>query len=682
VSAQYVSTSAVGTPEQAGNSETIAGLAIEAILPRIDGQPVPKAGYFLSVNDRPISSKRGTGKKLVFIVKKHINEHTNSKQCALNMLLCIKVRCHPSKYDPNISPLKDEVMLVDEPAVLSLLDDLCKRLYQGDSETVVPATPSESAIRSRAALETADEESKMAESVSKEHHTSGPRPTPREEDNAGDCSFERKAVRTLMKVDMLRTTSDATDAACEEDVIWMDVSRRPSPSKSGSEPEKRLGLTQMGASVLSQDMQRYFKPRQPAQGLQFEIAEDETAIPETHDDRLSTPQIRRATRRPLRRLTEADLNEHREEEQQEIQSEYESSAGADQETDSPLRSVPRVDNLDNRDRLDHLDMLRGSNDGNVANRYELPMTHSPRVSDALQTPPWSGSARRLRDARSAFHHPSGSDRRRERLQHEQLNLRPRAARGLGEHLSLFSPQASNVRSPFRPHTRHSDPAPRSHHPDAGDSSSTRNSRDDEAQAAESLPDTNISPLRFAAQESEVQQGHRSRAAQLRLMQTPAPQPEESPDTFHYATCERLEVVEARRLGETASPGVDRKSHASLSEDPRRYFIKRQRSMMRSGRFLRLPSKGLPLESVGDGTHQLVAVLNAQAALLSPTHCREAGDNDDKGLMSRLEANGELDTIDERLRGIIHPWITARYPDAEVTYVLRSVVKGKGISCDQ
>ena len=58
-----------------------------------------------------------------------------------------------------------------------------------------------------------------------------------------------------------------------------------------------------------------------------------------------------------------------------------------------------------------------------------------------------------------------------------------------------------------------------------------------------------------------------------------------------------------------------------------------------------------------------------------------GDSEDEDLMGRLEAYGELDAIDERLRGVVEPWVTSTHPNAEVTYALRSVVKGKGISSD-
>ncbi|KAI0483062.1 hypothetical protein GGR56DRAFT_222716 [Xylariaceae sp. FL0804] len=106
---------------------------LEAFMVKRDADraKMPKHRYF-SVDGRPISSKRGIGKKLLAIYLGHINGLTLSAATStLNggCFIRLNVKCPVGSYDVNIEPSKDDVLFADEALVLRAFEGICKDMY-------------------------------------------------------------------------------------------------------------------------------------------------------------------------------------------------------------------------------------------------------------------------------------------------------------------------------------------------------------------------------------------------------------------------------------------------------------------------------------------------------------------------------------------------------------------------
>ncbi|KPM36110.1 hypothetical protein AK830_g10473 [Neonectria ditissima] len=114
---------------------------LSALLPRNDGQLREITGkrQFISVDSRPILSSRGTGKKIVTMFKKELALALDSGELLTslsNPFMQLSIDCNPGSYDPNVSPLKDEVMFKDEQGLLDSFQALCARVYKPGGSSV------------------------------------------------------------------------------------------------------------------------------------------------------------------------------------------------------------------------------------------------------------------------------------------------------------------------------------------------------------------------------------------------------------------------------------------------------------------------------------------------------------------------------------------------------------------
>ncbi|ROW10996.1 hypothetical protein VMCG_01057 [Cytospora schulzeri] len=108
-------------------------LAIEAILPKPDADLSRLSkGPFLSIDSRPITTLRGTGRNLINIFRtqfKKLRRLDDVPKALNDTFLRVNIKCSPGAYDPNIEPSKDQVIFANESQVTNLFKCLCTDVY-------------------------------------------------------------------------------------------------------------------------------------------------------------------------------------------------------------------------------------------------------------------------------------------------------------------------------------------------------------------------------------------------------------------------------------------------------------------------------------------------------------------------------------------------------------------------
>ncbi|KAJ4223966.1 hypothetical protein NW759_005636 [Fusarium solani] len=365
-------------------------IVLTAFLPSrgSEAKIVKGKGAFISVDSRPISSSTGTGKKIVAIFKASISRtlaSTKDLRSLPSPFMQLSIRCQPGSYDPNVSPLKDEVLFKDEPAILNCFQALCDKVYGGkDSVTTGMASGREEQRNVRITRQMQREASLPQTSVTP--RGSGEKPTgvncqgntqgsstmngldpvkalndklervlgfssnnsqggnaaspvaargsrslstarPAYRNEAADTEEPRTVsatMRTKAVVNLSRNDSNSSDLGGTEGLIPVQLARRHAASSRRQEsPPIRF----------SEDIGRYFRPKRHEP---IEIATDETAtLEKMQEEHVSNPntvtgrlEIRRP---PLMELTESDLNTPREEEEEDEEGE---------EDDEPVIELP------------------------------------------------------------------------------------------------------------------------------------------------------------------------------------------------------------------------------------------------------------------------------------------------------------------------------------------------------
>ncbi|KAK0392300.1 hypothetical protein NLU13_1796 [Sarocladium strictum] len=629
VASEYV---AISTPRRCSavrthttRADSIGHVSIEAILPKNTCLGTPRKGRFLFVNNRPISATRGLGKKLVSIVKKHFQHLKHTARFASNMLIVIAITCDRSMCDPNVSPQKDEIMLGDDFTILDCLESLCRELYSGDHADA-PYSPEislPSAGKShvpRPDIETAPADGgdpgETWRPLSTTSALESPIMSDTKPETVVESEFESMPVRTIMSVNMARTSSNVTDAAAEVDMITICVPKQPNPSAPTTPSrDNELALTRMGASLLSQDIERYFKPRKDNQ---FVIAEDETATCTSPDLCQDAVSRRLSDRHPLHNLTESALNTHHDSEMQ------------------------------NEDSGDDVDVEHDT----VSLLFEPARTARVPLP-ALRTPPASISTRRMRNFQPPRPAITGSGIRRGQGSQGQTHSTASRERGNPYRSAPISPQVRLVNSDY-------------HHPASSfgpvDGAQDGSGRVMEASADRLSVNTDSIPPGWSPRGWKARRDGPSRSAQLNLMQTPAPESKAASSSAHGDA--PIEV-----------PHTGLKLSDEDVEDPRRYLMERQRSVSQDGRRKRMLSSRLPLENIGDGTYCLRYTIHGGLPALTASQ----NDKYDHGIAELIkvhEVPGELETVRSRLNTVIRRWASSAHPSVDVTYAFRPLDKGQ------
>ncbi|KAK4239450.1 hypothetical protein C8A03DRAFT_14151 [Achaetomium macrosporum] len=114
-------------------AEPTKTLVFEALLPRSGADPQKiNQGAFLSIDSRPVSTKRSTAKKLIFIFKTKIGNYlsrSHSGDVPKEPFIRLNIRCPPGTYDVNIEPSKDDVLFKEEQHVLDQFESFLSLVY-------------------------------------------------------------------------------------------------------------------------------------------------------------------------------------------------------------------------------------------------------------------------------------------------------------------------------------------------------------------------------------------------------------------------------------------------------------------------------------------------------------------------------------------------------------------------
>ncbi|KAI1382336.1 hypothetical protein F4677DRAFT_458480 [Hypoxylon crocopeplum] len=119
-----------GRQDHPSNSQYVFEAFI--LKPDFDPSKVPKQRY-LSVDGRPVASRKGTMKKLWSIYAQHINATSQGHSSAAiskDYFISLNIKCPPGSYDENIEPSKDDVLFSDDRLVLDRFKDLCEEIYK------------------------------------------------------------------------------------------------------------------------------------------------------------------------------------------------------------------------------------------------------------------------------------------------------------------------------------------------------------------------------------------------------------------------------------------------------------------------------------------------------------------------------------------------------------------------
>ncbi|PHH75416.1 hypothetical protein CDD80_2390 [Ophiocordyceps camponoti-rufipedis] len=265
-----------------------SGYVLDAFVPKpgCDVKAIRGGGLFVSVDSRPLSPTTGLSKKIVSTLKTHLSKHLGAEP-GKGVFLRLDIRCPPHSYDPNVTPLKDDVLFADEDAPLNCFEDLCRQLYGGGTASDGVASTDISSLQAGP------------------HQDGGLAQKPDQPSSTGAGERPIK-MRTLGRVDMARSDSNATDDSDLIELTGIEIPARP--AKPATPTDGPLPARKPGG------IQQYFRPSEDQR--EFQIACDDTATPEesaSSADAQSGPRLEPESRQPLQPLDDSALNLLREE---------------------------------------------------------------------------------------------------------------------------------------------------------------------------------------------------------------------------------------------------------------------------------------------------------------------------------------------------------------------------------
>lgn len=134
LSAQCIESSSLSPPAHVSVEGATEGIIrIEAFIPGPNADPANiSKGSFLAVDGRPVSSARGTFKKIVSSFRRHLRHclDTNNHTPLKDPFIALNIVCPTGTYDVNLEPAKDDVLFVDEQLILRACDRVFERVYK------------------------------------------------------------------------------------------------------------------------------------------------------------------------------------------------------------------------------------------------------------------------------------------------------------------------------------------------------------------------------------------------------------------------------------------------------------------------------------------------------------------------------------------------------------------------
>ncbi|KAG8675273.1 hypothetical protein FPOAC1_001251 [Fusarium poae] len=726
---QLISVSSDSTVELKSTEVQPGTLRITALLPRPDSdvQVIKGKGAFISVDSRPISSARSTGKKLVSVFKSSISKilgSPDSSRAPANPFLQISIQCPPGSYDPNVSQLKDEVMFDNEPAVISCFQSLCDAIYvkkvpgsKGMQNKNVPAenTLSHAAGASKAPKanegegrlqiktrhETLPSDQDLIEPLNDEFErllvgncgafgdgestipsafarSPSPSKTRHQINNVISDTNQSERIQQMMRtklcINLSRRDSDSTDVDGTAELVPVQITPRRAapPPKEQLQSHSRRRTLALGR--LSEDIGSYFRP---VRDKPIVIATDDTATPEITQLGDSLTSSSETNRYPLKELTQSEINTFQDEEEEEEFSDSESQAelplaepvlGPSPRTSPRRMAPPRMPNSPFRP------LTRPRQSSNIDTGLEL--------LPNLQTPPPSDPRRVDNSTRRDSRRNSANILTRSQRP-SQSSMTPSTNR-TGDQESRQSrilagsgPTASYNRRRSEQVGRGNGLAGRRNAPTSRDSS--------DAHMKDWLYNINANS---EDQEANEQQNavHWSHSIQALLMRTPPPREEKSDNETQNEHYEVLDHSQDSYNGQVNPRPTKRQRHDSSNTtltneepDPRHLLIKRQRIRTGGGQLKRVASKKLPLETIPqvDLTVNLSVKARIQMSELirATLEFMKSDRAAEQYPAIRFDNMAEVSKVDELLRHATESWLSGD-SSIEVEYMLRSGAKGK------
>lgn len=111
------------------------GFEVHAFIPKPTavGSKIANHGGFITVDSRPVSSTRGTLKKVAAAVKDRLRQTNPALANTKDLFFCLNIICPVDSYDPNIEPAKDDIMFGDESFILKMVARLLASYYPENS---------------------------------------------------------------------------------------------------------------------------------------------------------------------------------------------------------------------------------------------------------------------------------------------------------------------------------------------------------------------------------------------------------------------------------------------------------------------------------------------------------------------------------------------------------------------
>ncbi|KAF4490285.1 DNA mismatch repair PMS2 [Fusarium agapanthi] len=718
---------AVSSDSHAGRTSTEVQskkLTIVASLPKPDSDAniIKGKGAFISVDSRPVSSSRSTGKKLVSIFRSSISAVLNSSdklRAPSNAFMQLSIQCSPGSYDPNVTPSKDELLFVDEPAVLSCFQTLCDSVYTkkvlGDKELQHKLVASENSpsplpwasktvetrLRDGVRLDGMEKEllltdQELVGSLNDESERvlcgtdvsgSGGRgspDSPKKTSRSGNLDGTRgpkkapavrEMMRTRLTVNLSRRETASTDVDGTEELVPVHVTPRraatPPVDELQSNPRRRV----LASNRRFGNIDDYFRP---SRDEPIQIATDETATPEIPHTRSYLTSASHHRRLPLKELSESLLNLFREYEEDDYEDESDDESTSDLPFAGP-NAVPSPQTSPRREAPSFLSQPFRPLLEQQSIRNSMPDLQLTLPAN-LQTPPSSDP--------TGADNSTGRDSRRQstnnilaRAQRSSRgSLIPSVDRRSGDELRQSrlllgsGPTASQGRR-------------RSDQVCPGEFSSQAYAQ---SWLSDQVPHNHQAP-REGTKDSERCQPQSnkpwSHSLQVLLQRTPPPQAtwsdEEAAGGYSPAPLDHIHDQHKEGVDSRSFKRQRRCSSVSTSEsaglDSRRLLMKRQRIRANGGGLKRIASTKLPLETISqtDSTLNLsvkieVQICELQAATLE---FMNSGRATKLGLALQFRNMDEVEEVDRRLRQVTESWLKGN-PSITVEFTLRSEVKGK------
>lgn len=100
------------------------GFTVEGLVPKVEADPgkISGIGQFVSVDARPVSTSKGTLKKVAELFKDRLKKSGKSFEGIKDPFLRLEIKCPPEAYDPNVEPAKDDVLFVEPNLVLQVVE--------------------------------------------------------------------------------------------------------------------------------------------------------------------------------------------------------------------------------------------------------------------------------------------------------------------------------------------------------------------------------------------------------------------------------------------------------------------------------------------------------------------------------------------------------------------------------